>query len=229
MIYGLSEFEKYRVIRPIIGSYELDHYDMPIIRRFSMRRMDLDQLKVLNYKNLSVNRDNSHTLALMFQYDRILLALWNQPLKRIPLFQTCAAVATPDFSLYSTMNPNEIRHNIYQSRWLGCTWQNYGVNVWPTMGWADSSTYDLCFSGVETGCPVVISTLGCQERQQEFLDGFIEMRKRIDPPLIIVYGNMIPGMTGTFIHFNYEDALSKKAEQICMPGLSKVFTIKEVA
>ncbi len=228
MISGLSEFEKYRVIRPIIGPYELDRFDMPIIHRTSLEDVDLDRLNALNFKNLSVKRDNKNTLVLMFQYDRTLLSLWNQPLKRIPLFQACAAVATPDFSLYPTMNPNEIRHNIYQSRWLGCTWQNYGVTVWPTMGWAEPSTYDICFSGVETGCIVVISTLGCQDRQQEFLDGFVELRKRIQPPLIIVYGDMIPGMTGTFIHFKYEDIMVRKAEQLRMQGVPRVFTIEEV-
>ena len=228
MISGLSEFEKYRVIRPIIGPHELDHYDMPIIRRSSVEDVDLNQLQALSFTNLSVKRDNRHILVLMFQYDHRLSILWNQPLKHIPLFQTCAIVATPDFSLYPTMNPNEIRHNIFRSRWLGCTWQNYGVNVWPTVGWADPSTYDICFSGIEEGSAVIISTLGCQGRKAEFLDGFAEMRKRIQPPLIVVYGDMISGMTGTFIQFKYEEALARKFEQLQMPGIPKVFTISEV-
>ena len=36
------------------------------------------------------------------------------------------------------------------------------------------------------------------------------MKKRIDPELIIVFGNMIPGMTGKFINYKYKDAFSKK-------------------
>jgi hypothetical protein len=160
----------------------------------------------------------------MFNYDEILLSLWNLPLKKIPLFLTCAAIATPDFSIYPTMNYNEIRHNVYMNRWLGCTWQSYGCTVFPTVGWALSDTYDICFSGIEEGSIVVISTLGCNSHKEEFLDGFFEMKKRIKPPLIIVYGDMIKGMTGTFINYRYSDAFNSKYKQI---KFEQIFTINE--
>ena len=229
MISGLTEYEKYRVIRPIIGEYRLDRFDMPVIWRAAFDGLDWEKLQVLHYKNLSPQNDNSHVLALMFQYDKVLITLWNNPLKRIPLFRTCAAIATPDFSLYPSMNPNEIRHNIFQSRWLGCTWQNYGCTVFPTIGWAAADTYDICFSGVEPGGPVVISTIGCLERQEAFLDGFAEMKRRLSPSMIIVFGKMIQGMAGTFLHFNYEDAMADRLDQIHMDIIPRVFTIEEVA
>ena len=54
------------------------------------------------------------------------------------------------------------------------------------------------------------------------------MKKRIRPPLIIVYGEMIDGMTGTFLNFKYRDAFSSKYEQLKIPNLPAFFSIKEV-
>ena len=121
------------------------------------------------------------------------------------------------------MNINDIRHNVYMSRWLGKTWQNYGCTVYPTIGWALPDTYDIVFGGVERGSIVIISTLGCQNNEDVFLDGFFEMKKRIDPPLIIVYGDMIEGMSGRFVNYKYSDAFFKENRQLRIEGLTQVF------
>ncbi len=163
----------------------------------------------------------------MFVDDYKLLALWNNPLKKIALFRTCAAIATPDFSIYPSMNYNDIRHNVYKSRWLGCTWQNYGNVVLPTLGWAGEETFDISFCAVEEETPVVISTIGCQKRQEEFLLGFNEMKKRLNSPIIIVVGDMIQGMTGRFINFRYTDSFATDFVQMKFDGISAVFEIKE--
>lgn len=227
MIKGLSEYEKFKVIRPIIGGCDYDAYHMPIIKSTNPETIRWEDMIVQGVHNLSSRKDNSNTLALMFLDDKKLLSYWNAPLKKIALFTTCLAVATPDFSVYPTMNPNDIQHNVYMNRWLGVTWQNYGVTVFPTVGWASENTYDVCFSAIEEGTPVVISTLGCQKHQQVFLKGFREMKKRIHPPIIVVFGNMIKGMTGTFINFSYADSFSQKYTQLKFDGISSVFTIKE--
>lgn len=229
MIKGLTEEEKYKVIRPIFGDCKYDEYHMPIIKKTDMDAIDWNSLNVIGLQNASVKNANKNTLVLMFNYDKILLRLWNDPLKRIVLFQNYAAVATPDYSIYPTMNPNEIRHNVYMSRWLGVTWQNYNNIVLPTVGWAMPDTYDICFSGLEYGSIVVISTLGCHEYPDVFLEGFAELKKRANPPLVIVFGDMIPGMTGTFINYKYKDSFNKNYEQIKLDGYKGVFTLTEVA
>ena len=145
----------------------------------------------------------------------------------IALFRTCAAIATPDFSIYPNMNINDIRHNVYMSRWLGCTWQNYGVTVLPTIGWAGKETYEMCFSAVERGTSVIISTLGCQNHIEEFLPGFNAMKQQISPPIIVVVGDMLEGMTGKFLNFKYKDTFSQKHIQLKLDGFSSAFEIKE--
>lgn len=229
MIKGLSEYEKFKVMRPIIGPCQYDALKMPVIRKTDLSGIDLDKLRAIGVKSASPRTSDKNTLVLMHAYDKYLLSMWNDPLKKVALFQGFAAVGTPDFSLYPGMNENDIRNNIYMSRWLGVTWQNYNCIVLPTIGWALPDTYDICFSGVEYESPVIISTLGCDEHKDIFLDGFKEMRERINPPLIIVFGNMIPGMTGTFINFKYTDSFCQKYRQLEIEGLSRVFTIEEVA
>ncbi len=227
MIKGLTDFEKYKVIRPIIGDCEYDKYGFPVIRRLT-RDLDYENLEVRNFKCMKSLPDNDNKLLMMFSYDKDLMRFWNDPLKRIPIMQTYAAVATPDFSIYPTMNINEIRHNIYMGRWLGCTWQNYGLPVIPTIGWALPDTYDMCFSAIESETPVIISTLGCTDCPEDFLHGFNEMKARITPPIILVFGNMIPGMTGTFLNFKYTESFAVKNKQMKIEGIPSIFTIKEV-
>ena len=110
MIKGLTDFEKYKVIRPVIGDCEYDKYGFPVIRRLT-RDLDYENLEVRNFKCMKSLPDNDNKLLMMFSYDKDLMRFWNDPLKRIPIMQTYAAVATPDFSIYPTMNINEIRHN----------------------------------------------------------------------------------------------------------------------
>ena len=84
-------------------------------------------------------------------------------------------------------------------------------------------------SGIEKGSIVIISTIGCQNNEKVFLMGFNELKRRINPPLIIVFGEMIEGMTGTFVNYKYSDSFNKKYEQLKLDGISNIFTIKEVA
>ncbi|MDD5866446.1 MAG: DUF4417 domain-containing protein [Lachnospiraceae bacterium] len=229
MINGLTEYEKFRVLRPVIGNCVLDTNGFPVINKTEYREKDWCNIGVTGLQNISPQKKNDNMILLMFNYDYRLMNLWNTPLKKIGLFQSFYAIATPDFSIYPGMNINDVRHNVYMSRWLGKTWQNYGCTVYPTIGWAMPDTYDVVFGGVEKGSIVVISTLGCQNNAEVFLDGFNEMKKRIEPSLIIVYGDMIDGMTGRFVHFKYNEAFAKDSFQLCIEGLSQVFEIKEVA
>lgn len=228
MIKGLSEYEKYKVIRPIIGECEYDQFSIPIIKKIEQEKINWEKLVPIGVQNLSPHHNTKNSIVLMFLDDKKLLSLWNNPLKKIPLFNGCAVITTPDFSIYSTMNINDIRHNVYKNRWLGVTWQNLGCNVIPTVCWGDTYTYDLCFSSIEKGSPVIVSTLGCQNNKSIFLEGFNEMKRRIEPPLIIVYGNMIEGMTGKFLNFRYKDCFVKKYTQLRFDEISPIFERKEV-
>ncbi len=229
MIHGINDYEKLKVIRPILGDHLCDNQHMPVMHKVTEDMLDLDHAKALNLQNLNNKHNNSDKIVLPFTYDKKILRYWNDPFKYIPVLQTAMAVGTPDYSVYPSMNPIEISHNIYQNRWLGCLWQTYGCRAIPTIAWALPNTFDICFSGVEYGSIVIISTVGCVEHQFEFMQGYDEMMTRINPQLIIVYGKVLSGMYGRFLQYSYTDAFNKESssyKQLTLFDISPIFERK---
>ena len=95
MIKGLTEIEKYRVIRPLIGSCDFDGYDMPVIRKASTDAVNWENLQITGFKNLSSKRDNSSTLSHMFYYDKVLMPLWNNPLNEDSVVSNVRCYSNP--------------------------------------------------------------------------------------------------------------------------------------
>lgn len=229
MIHGLDDYEKLKVVRPILGDHICDEYDMPVMHKVTEEMIPIRDAKPLNIKNLCVKYNNSDKIVLPFNYDKDILKYWNDPMKYIPALQTTMAAGTPDYSAYVNMNSNEIRHNVYQNRWLGCLWQNYGINAIPTIPWAMPDTYGICFSGIEKGGIVIISTIGCTEHLDIFYDGFYKMKDIIQPSLIIVYGDMMPEMYGRFINYRYKEAFNNNGQaykQLSLFEASQIFERK---
>ena len=70
--------------------------------------------------------------------------------------------------------------------------------------------------------------LGCVEHQDTFIGGFNEMKRRIKPSLIIVYGDLLPGITGRILRIPYSESFARKsgAKQLRMPEVPRVTMIK---
>ena len=96
MIHGLSEEEKFKVIRPMLGEHMLGDYGMPIIHKTDEEMLDIENMEPVGIKNLTTKQDNSKKIVLPFTYDKDLLKYWTDPMKYIPRFQTVMAVGTPD-------------------------------------------------------------------------------------------------------------------------------------
>lgn len=223
----MTNFDKFLLIRPNLGDYQEDEYHMPIVKSANISNINWSDVEVTNYNNLKPYDNLNNVISLMFKYDTSLMSLWNNPFKMIPLFQRCLLCATPDFSVHPKMNENEIRHMIYMKNWLGCLWNHYGCNMIQTASWATSDTYDICFSGIENNSPVVISTIGCKNNTEMFLQGFYALKEKKNPSLFIVYGDFIQGMTGKFVHYQYQDAFSLSSPKQLSLLKGNVFEIKE--
>jgi hypothetical protein len=231
-MHSLTEEDKFKTIRPILGDHILDN-DMPVMHKTSENEIDFENMMPMGIQNLCTMYDNSKKLILPFSYDKDLLKFWNDPLKYIPRLQSAMAVGTPDYSVYPEMNRIEIEHNVYQSRWLGCLWQTYGCKALPVISWWESDTYDICLRGVEEDSIVIVSTVGCSKNLDIFMNGFNEMKKRIKPSLIIVYGDMLDEMTGRFVNIRYKESFSKNKnineeyKQISFLPISNIFERKD--
>ena len=204
-----NNYKNFLILRPTTGM-DVDSNGIPIIKKMNKEYFNKNSLKVTNFKNLNSIIDRDNTILDMFNYDDVLNYIWKDPFKYIAKFTGLLAIASPDFSIYPGMSKYEIEHNVFKSRWTGAVWQMHGLDVIPTVSWAGPETYDICFSGLEKDSVVIISTLGVGENTGMFLNGFSELRKRVNPPLFIVIGKIIDGMEGNFLVYNLIDTFNQR-------------------
>ncbi len=122
-----------------------------------------------------------------YQFER----LWNTPERYVDLLSKFNAVLSPDFSLYMNMPMAMKLWNIYRSRLLGHYWQEQGIKVIPTIGWAEPETFTFCFDGIPEKSIVAVSTVGVRRHEeaiQIWKSGMDAMIERLKPSVILVYG-----------------------------------------
>lgn len=125
-----------------------------------------------------------------YQFERV----WTNPLQYLDKLAQWDCVLTPDFSLYLNMPMAMKIWNTYRSRLIGQLLQDMGVNVIPTLSWAEKETFNFCFDGIKPGGTVSVSTIGVKrnkEAKELFVAGLTEAIKRIKPSCIVVYGGEI--------------------------------------
>lgn len=137
--------------------------------------------------------------------------IYDNPHKHMEKLARFNAVLTPDFSLYTDMPIALQINNVFKNRWCGAFWQDYGLKVIPTVSWSDSKSYDFCFIGIEKNSIVAISTLGVKKEKENFMNGYNEMLKRLNPEIILCYDKPFPEMKGNVIYINYLNATGRCA------------------
>lgn len=150
--------------------------------------------RLINFNEVLTSRDYNagvHFFIDDYRFERV----WNQPERYIGILKGFDCVFTPDFSLYLDMPEAMKIWNIYRSRLIGQMCQREGMNVIPTVSWADAESYDYCFDGLPAGGAVAVSTVGVmrdKEAERIFRDGMAAMIGKIEPGLILMYGKAIP-------------------------------------
>lgn len=135
--------------------------------------------------------DTVHFFTDDYRFER----LWTYPERYIGVFKERAkAVLTPDYSLYTDM-PEALRiYNVYRSRLIGQMMQDAGLQVIPTLQWAQKSTFKYCFEGLPKFGTVAVSTVGVMSGGDAGIwhMGMREAIKRLQPTAILIYGSMMP-------------------------------------
>ena len=78
----------------------------------------------------------------------------------------------------------------------------HGIKVIPTISWSDKDSFDWCFDGEPKNSIVAVSSVGTQNdktAKRLFLNGYNEMLKRLEPEMIIFYGNIPDECMGNII------------------------------
>lgn len=120
------------------------------------------------------------------------MRLWKNPDAYLSMLKQFQAVCTPDFSTYTDF-PKAIQvYNHYRKHWLGAYWQEHGIKVIPTISWSDEASFDWCFDGEPVGGTVAVSSVGTQGNTNSarlFEAGYNEMKRRLKPAQIVLYGS----------------------------------------
>ncbi len=121
-----------------------------------------------------------------YRFERV----WNRPSVYVPMLSRFPVVLTPDFSLYIDWPFTVNLWNIYRSRWLGRYWQEHGIIVVPTVGWAGASSFTYCFQGIPLGTTVALSPpdVRSEDVLYRFIAGYREMLRQVRPVAVWSYG-----------------------------------------
>lgn len=174
--YKLNEFDPNRTA---------GFYQMPILKACDFVPEDL-----IGFKYISTTKRKLagvHFFIDDYQFERI----WNEPYTYIGKLEEFPCVLTPDFSLYMDMPMAMKVWNVYRSRLIGQICQDCGMNVIPTLSWAEPETFTFCFDGIEPGGTVAVSTVGVmrdKKAQEVWKAGMDEALKRIRPKTVVCYG-----------------------------------------
>lgn len=163
-------------------------YQMPIIQPCTYIP---ERLIGFNYAKSSGDKNTGiHFFVDDYQFERI----WNSPAVNIERLRPYQCVLTPDFSLYMDMPMAMKIWNVYRSRLIGQMCQDAGLNVIPTLSWAEPATYEFCFDGIEPGGTVAVSTVGVMrnpESREVWCDGMEQAMKKTKPSCVVCYGARI--------------------------------------
>lgn len=202
------------VMRPLPNDWPKDQFGIPYIKKehLPISRINTD-LFLINPKNIS-SKDKyaKNKIVHSFSYDSILKSEYDNPFRFMHKISGYYGICSPDFSMHESMETWQIIQAIGTSRWLGAFLQSHGLKVYTTVGWINPDTYDICFSGIEDGSTLFISTLGVKNKECEtdFLNGLSELRKRFPNSKQICVGSKIRGIPNDVCMVSYEESFGSQ-------------------
>ena len=149
------------------------------------------------------NEENKKKGVHFFVDDYRFNGIYDNPERTFERYSQYAFLLSPDFSTYADMDLWRQLESVAKNRWVGAFWQSKGKIVIPTISWGDAQSFEFCFEGVEKGTIVAIGMIGCKQSKLNFMRGYNEMLKRIQPSKIICFGTPFPEMQGNIIVIDY--------------------------
>lgn len=185
-------------------------WQIPIISKPDIDLSVNEDLRLIGFDKVKTDKDEHYDrIVHFFLYDYKFEDIWTNPDKYVNLLKRYKAVLTPDYSIYTDMNPTIQLYNTFRNRWVGAYLKEKGIKVIPTVSWGLENTFDFCFNGIEKGSVVAISTYmvsehgNRQDQKEFFMKGYNEMLRRIEPELIICYNTPFPEMMGNILFVDY--------------------------
>lgn len=142
---------------------------------------------------LGSDRDPGSAFVHGYRADRVLEPIARNPGHYVNRFSKFGGVITPDFSVYRNMPRCERVYHVRVARGVGAYLQSRGLQVIPSVRWADESDHDVAFLGVPVNSVVAVSAHGCsatREDRHHFRTGLIALLDVLQPHSVLVHGPM---------------------------------------
>lgn len=135
-------------------------------------------------------------LVHFYECDQAFARILHQPRKYMELLKRFRYVSGPDFSQKIGM-PEFVRfQNSWWNKALTAYWQSEGIPVIPNVSWSDPDSYEYAFKGLPKHSVIAINFVGvrsCHWSMYLWRKGYEEALRRLEPKLIIRYGDRMPG------------------------------------
>jgi Domain of unknown function (DUF4417) len=117
--------------------------------------------------------------------------VWSRPESTYERVAEVGAALSPDFSMWRDMPKAMQIWQVYRSRWCAAFWQHLGVEVVPTVTWGGTETFDFTFDGLPRCATLALSMVGVRkDGKQKFITGLNELVSRLDPAMLLCYGQL---------------------------------------
>lgn len=185
-------------------------YDIPMLLPTHIDNLADIPLQGFNYALKEKNPQNIgvHFFLHDYQFERV----WNYPDRYTEVLSKFAFVLSPDFSPYSD-SPRAIQiYNVYRNRWCARYWQEYGINVIPTITWASDDSLSYCLNGVPKHSTIAISTMGegRWSNWQSLRRNWNRIIDTLEPDEILLYGKNIVNEFQLSGNITYKKLISSK-------------------
>lgn len=175
--------------------YGVGKFDIPVIEPEEYHSVDwigFNQAKTTQKKS----GKGVHFFLDDYQFTRV----WNYPKRALKVLKDFDFVLSPDFSTYTDFPRALSIYNHYRKHWIGAYLQERGVHVIPTISWSTPDSFEWCFDGEPHESTVAISSVGCNDVIDEFVEGYNAMMETLHPTTIIFYGSVPKQCKGNIVH-----------------------------
>ena len=148
-----------------------------------------------------------------FIYDYFFNCVYLNCDRYLDYYRKADGVIGTDYSAYRDMPACHRKENVGRNREIDYYLQSNGVNVIPVASYAYPRDFDWCLDGLPSNSSVAISTNGSMRNfvsREMFIDGAIEVQKRLDPSHLIIAGGPVPELDALFDNIVYYPNFSQR-------------------
>lgn len=183
------------------GDYHLNKLNILNSLTFTHDKIGFPVISPTNIENLpekmisfskAIPSKDSFQIVHFYESDTAFVRIMNNPKKYAEILKKFQVVISPDFSQKLDMPSFICFQNSWWNKAFGAYWQTLGITVIPNVAWSRPDSYEYAFQGIPTKSTIAINCTGIKGNPMSkyfWMRGYEEALKRLNPTLIIRYGD----------------------------------------